>query len=975
MTKKHIHTKRILQISVICALAAAIVLAVKSRALALFNENEAMTYGEYAAANTIENSTLFVGTYLININAMTDELYTKALDSASESNQTSMYYKSELADGQWFDVTDSESLNDIMNTAVAIPESELSELYVQYYVGSDGVVISVLEGDEINPFDIPDPYNLSKLKELEPLWLQYTSSSEADGISQSEYLENKNSNSTGNLRSDVYKYQLLTSFFAMDLRDDETDGYDADLARLNEAYKSYKSSGQDDEADIIYNLMAKVDASRRAVIMDKLSVMEVNALDVLNDLASGKYYTVSGDFLNPDTASEQADEDGGESDDFNDVSGDPEYIVELKESVEHEFDEGDDDDDEWWGVLQDGYEKDLATPSANGAPYSQDSSLTGAIGDCIQSCNQSYSTYQSEALTDDESVLGHAEYEYSSEVIEQTSAGGAGGPISYLRDVLNIKNSVVKNSDSEKSLLDSSLLDLAEGNFEEAVTSGEPSGYEAMLESGAGASAAETLLDDEFDKAESKRSELEFLIDAYRQREEASKALTYVNGCISWSNELYDEVPGDGFEAKADGCIDSHIKWLNDLADQIKSSDDSLKSDLDKLNDKKEELQSKRDQALDDNDLAGAKAYDKMIEAVDQDIAEQETNTGKNSDDDMADSILNDALAKIADDPDADVSSAMDALSGMGKSDAASKLQDRADAASGKSGSGADTGAGDGAGTGSGTGAGGGSGSGSGTGSSSGEGSGAGSGSGSGSGAGSSAGAGAGSGSGAGDGSGAGSSTGAGSGDGAGSGSGSGSGGTSGSGSDSGSGSGSGSDMTEEDILAVIESMFGKTPENMNADELSIVTASVSRFARTGNKAAKGLASGYAELMRSKNSKYLYNQYKDKTPRYISLKTIGQVSSFRYYYDDTRQKATLTSGVKAYVFKTGSNSLDRGGAGETLKYNVVMQKYPYISEDDAADLFDCHAEYVAGSGYAVCLTGTMEGEAKELLDALTGDSD
>ena len=167
--------------------------------------------------------------------------------------------------------------------------------------------------------------------------------------------------------------------------------------------------------------------------------------------------------------------------------------------------------------------------------------------------------------------------------------------------------------------------------------------------------------------------------------------------------------------------------------------------------------------------------------------------------------------------------------------------------------------------------------------------------------------------------------------------------------------------------------MFGKSPEELNAEELAIVTAGVSRFGRTGNRDAKQLAAGWAELMRSKNSKYLYNQYDAKTPRYISLKTIGLTTQFRYYYDDTRRMATLTSGSKAYVFKNGSDSLERGGNGEKLKYEVVMQRYPYISEDDATDLFDCHSEYVTNSDYAVCLTGPMDGRAKELLDTLTGD--
>ncbi|MCR5775347.1 MAG: hypothetical protein K6G42_09715, partial [Lachnospiraceae bacterium] len=170
-------------------------------------------------------------------------------------------------------------------------------------------------------------------------------------------------------------------------------------------------------------------------------------------------------------------------------------------------------------------------------------------------------------------------------------------------------------------------------------------------------------------------------------------------------------------------------------------------------------------------------------------------------------------------------------------------------------------------------------------------------------------------------------------------------------------------------------SMFGKSPEDMNADELAIVTAGVSRFARSGNHPAESLAGRLSELMRSKDSKYLYNQYSDKTPRYISLKTIGLCSDYRYYFDDTRKTATLTSGSNVCIFQTGSDTLERGGNKEKLKYETVMSKYPYISEDDASAIFDCHSEYVVQSDYAVCLTGAMDSKAKELLEKLTGGSE
>ena len=79
---------------------------VGDRALALLNENDLVRYSVYAARNNIEEGTLFIGIYLINIEALTDELYEKAMESASDTDQMNIYYKSEIGEGLWYDVTD-----------------------------------------------------------------------------------------------------------------------------------------------------------------------------------------------------------------------------------------------------------------------------------------------------------------------------------------------------------------------------------------------------------------------------------------------------------------------------------------------------------------------------------------------------------------------------------------------------------------------------------------------------------------------------------------------------------------------------------------------------------------------------------------------------------------------------------------------------------------------------------------------------
>ena len=627
---------------------------VGDRALALLNEEELVRFSVYSARNNIEVSTLFIGTYLINIEALNDELYEKALNSASESDQMNMYYKSEVGEGLWYDVTEAESLKDIMNSALSVPESELADLFVQYYVGADGIMIDVLDGREVNPFDVPNPYDLSKLAELEPLWTQYTNSAQVSTVSQDDYLKAKNSETTGNKRVDVYTYQLLSAFFSMDLRDSTTDGYDKDLKRLYQAYKSLKRDGKNEEADIVYSLMASVDAARRSVVMNKLAMLDENALAALYDLSAGKYYTTKGNFKSPY--------------DLGDISAnEPRYLKTLKEA------------------LMDVNGKKVK--SDVDVVFQGDPNVLSAIGDSMEKCQESYYDLESKALADADSVLGHAQYAFSRQVIDEISSSGAGNSIAYLRDVRNITESIVKNSESEIYLLDRSLLNLAESRYAEAVAAGASADYSREQSRGASAAALENILNSEMDDLEARRTELEFLIDAYKMRAGAADSLLYVKGCIEWTTGLYQSVPGDDFKARANGSLDSHISWLSETQDQIRQSDESLKSELDKLYEKKEELQRKRDQELDNNNLAAAKKYDDMIAAVDRDILDAAARYGKSADSELANKILNEALEELAKDAKADVTNAVAALNGLQAYDALEKLYSRLDAAGNTSGS------------------------------------------------------------------------------------------------------------------------------------------------------------------------------------------------------------------------------------------------------------------------------------------------
>ncbi len=240
---------------------------------AIFDESKAVTYEQYASSHTIEDSVLFIGTYLIHSQTMTDELYEKAVESATDSNQTNVYYKSELANGAWFDITDALGLSDISDQGTVVQESELADLWVTCYTGSDGITRSARSGETINIFDIPDPYDLYSLPELEPIRLQYDNqfSSESSGV-------------------DKYYYSHLKAFFELDLRNDITNQCDQQLAGLQTCYEHLQASDKRELAEIVSKLMSRIDSRRRAEIFSQLSQIAEHKLDDLQKMSSGEYY-------------------------------------------------------------------------------------------------------------------------------------------------------------------------------------------------------------------------------------------------------------------------------------------------------------------------------------------------------------------------------------------------------------------------------------------------------------------------------------------------------------------------------------------------------------------------------------------------------------------------------------------------------------------------------------------------------------
>ncbi|MDR1605342.1 MAG: hypothetical protein LBS10_11270 [Gracilibacteraceae bacterium] len=218
---------------------------------AVWNEDTAVHIDPAA----VENSTLIIGSHLVHLSALTDTLYGVARQSAEDSGQDSTYYKSELANGAWFNISTASALTDITTAGVPVDNAEIAALFMTHRTGADGVTHDLRTNSPVNVFDIYSPYDLEAMVELLPLKTQYDLIRELQA--DSEYGQ-KN-------------IALTANFFQTDVRNDATQTADANLAAL-QSYLDVLTANNATAAsvDTVQSVMEAVDASRRAEVMSIL---------------------------------------------------------------------------------------------------------------------------------------------------------------------------------------------------------------------------------------------------------------------------------------------------------------------------------------------------------------------------------------------------------------------------------------------------------------------------------------------------------------------------------------------------------------------------------------------------------------------------------------------------------------------------------------------------------------------------------
>lgn len=224
------------------------ILQFRTASAALFRKEEAV----HIDPSTIENATLAIGTHLIYLHSLNEEIYAIALESASDSGQDKWYYKSELAGGMWLDISDASSIKDITTAGKIVDDSEIEALYFTHHTKSDGITYDLKYNTQVCIFDIQNVYDLELMSELESLKLQY------DTI-----LESKSSTKTA-----VRNRKLVENFWKMQVQSDMTNQCDTQIQALQGYYNELVINGADSrETQTVLKVMEKIDNARRAAVL------------------------------------------------------------------------------------------------------------------------------------------------------------------------------------------------------------------------------------------------------------------------------------------------------------------------------------------------------------------------------------------------------------------------------------------------------------------------------------------------------------------------------------------------------------------------------------------------------------------------------------------------------------------------------------------------------------------------------------
>lgn len=555
---------------------------------ALESDNSDAVRSVHVSDAEIEAATLVVGSHLIHIQGLSEAVYAAALDSANEFAQNHIYYKSELADGQWFEISDAASIADITTAGTPSDAATIEALEFTHKTDASGVMTDLRTGETVSVFDIHSPYDLEAMEELEPLKLQYDL-----------LLAKPEDNRTD---SDKRYIEMIRKLFAEDVHTQDCmtlDDYLEALGRYKADLNERASAAWVEMAD---ELMESTDASRRVFVFYQLDELLNEFLNRAQGLAGSADDGNSGSNGNAGAGTgngDGTDADGGEN------SGGAGTGTGGNDG---ESGAGDEDSEE-------------EEPQAD-TSLVVNNDIVSAAGDCINNVQSSLSSCEAKLLTEGTTVISRHRYDTAGDLTAYAVVNDYGSCDTLMAQLVAMKNIIeekVVDVETELSLLDTVLIVQTRENYENAIKAGASSDYVSLIAGGSPAAAGERYLTGQKAQAEVLRGDYQTMLDARWKRVKNEDAVSDALRCLDGIAGMNSLVQEDDAKRYLLESVEAHRLWLQESYAALLSQA-GASSEMDRLSEEKERLQAQYQDALDRNNLSAAALLEAQLAAVAADI-------------------------------------------------------------------------------------------------------------------------------------------------------------------------------------------------------------------------------------------------------------------------------------------------------------------------------------------------------------------
>lgn len=247
--------------------------------------------------------------------------------------------------------------------------------------------------------------------------------------------------------------------------------------------------------------------------------------------------------------------------------------------------------------------------------------LLSAVSESLSNVKSALITYEGKMLSEGQTVMSMAEYQCSNDLVTHAKApdhAACGRDVEKLLLLDNILSDVISDRPKELALLEEALLGAATDAYLAALGQGESAEYRAQAANNAPQALLNRFIDEGAGEVNTRRGELEFLIEAECLRLDAASGIGFLDERLSMAGGFAAAIPSDAFKPGAADSVDAHIEYLANKRRLLElASGGNL---MDELNAEKDGLQAQRLSALDKNDLAGAKALAEKISGIEGEI-------------------------------------------------------------------------------------------------------------------------------------------------------------------------------------------------------------------------------------------------------------------------------------------------------------------------------------------------------------------